>query len=118
MAFKSHDELEQYSSRECLILHGVPEKKSPEERRNEDTDAIIIEEIGARLFIVSIKPEVIDRTHRLGMYRAGQRKGRPIIVKFSRHNVKHAVYKRKKLLKNSGYLIRERLKRRRARFLR
>lgn len=59
MAFKRHDELEQYSSRECIILHGVPEKKTIEERRNEDTDAIIMEEIGTRLNI-EIKPEDID----------------------------------------------------------
>ena len=117
MAFKRHDELEQYSSRECIILHGVPEKKTIEERRNEDTDAIIMEEIGTRLNI-EIKPEDIDRSHRLGKFRAGQKKGRSIIVKFSRHNVKHAVYKRKKLFKNSGMMITERLTSRRARFLR
>ena len=113
------DEMEQYSSRECLILHGVPEKKTPDERRNEDTDAIIIEEIGTRLN-VAISPEDIDRSHRLGKYKfgEGQKKGRPIIVKLVRHNLKSQIYKRKKLLKNSGLLVTERVTPRRSTFVR
>ena len=45
----------------------------------------------------------IDRCHRLGGA------GGPIIIKFARHNIKSLVYKNKKKLKGSEYLITESL---------
>ena len=117
--YRDLDRQEQYSSRECLVIHGLPEKKTPDERRAENTDALCIEEIGSRLN-VALSPDDINRSHRLGVYRFGSNntKPRPIILKLVSHNKKNEIYRKKKLLKNSGIIITERLTSRRARFLR
>ena len=52
-AFKSHwqviDEQEQYSSRECIVLHGIPEPRSTNDKRNENTDQVFVDTINTRL---------------------------------------------------------------------
>ena len=53
------DDLEQYSRRNCLVLHGVNE--SNEENTNEIIIKTFSEEIG-----VEIKEDDLDRSHRLG----------------------------------------------------
>ena len=85
----------------------------------EDTDALCIEEVGTWLN-VALSPNDIDRSHRLGNYRFGTNhtKPRTVILKLVSHNKKNEIYRKKKLLKNSGIIITERLTSRRARFLR
>lgn len=78
------NDMEQYSRRECLEIHGVPVTN------DEDTNEIIMK-VG-NLANVSIKPEDISVSHRLGIP-SNVPTGRParppiIIVKFVRRNVK------------------------------
>ena len=114
---RKSDELEQYSSRECLIIHGIPEAKSKDQRMKEDTDKKFMEAVNTKLG-VSIRAVDIDRSHRLGKFVEGQNRPRPIIAKLARHNLKSMIYRKKKMLKNSGVMITERLTQRRSRFLR
>ena len=53
------DDLEQYSRRNCLVLHGVNESN------NENTNEIIIKTFSEELG-VEIKEDDLDRSHRLG----------------------------------------------------
>ena len=53
------DGLEQYSRRNCALIHGIPEDKA------EKTDNVFIETISQHLG-VNLKAEHLDRTHRLG----------------------------------------------------
>lgn len=79
------DETEQYSRRNSVRIHGIPEDK------DENTDNIVIklcEQIGADVFVDSL-----DRSHRVG------RKGdysRPILCKFTSHKFKLALLTKKK----------------------
>ena len=73
---KTLDRQEQYSRRNCLLVHGV------EENNNEDTDQEIINivknDLGEEITIHDI-----DRTHRLGKRKLDNNVPRPIIVKFT-----------------------------------
>ena len=53
------DDLEQYSQRNCLVLHGVNESN------DENTNEIIIKTFSEELG-VEIKEDDLDRSHRLG----------------------------------------------------
>ena len=53
------DDLEQYSRRNCLVLHGVNESN------DENTNEIIIKTFSEELG-VEIKEDDLDRSHRLG----------------------------------------------------
>ena len=72
---KQADQQEQYSRRNCLLVHGIKEVRS------EATDDIIIETISQNLDI-DIAPHDIERSHRIGQPRQPREKQRPIIVKF------------------------------------
>ena len=98
------DSLEQYGRRNCVLVHGIPEKK------DEDTDVLFTETIQQHLNI-SIKPRDIDRTHRIGKPTEG--KNRPIIAKFARYNKRRTVFLNKKAFKGSGFILTESLTRRR-----
>ena len=93
------DDAEQYSRRNCLIMHGVSE--SPSENTDQKVIDIINQNLGIR-----IAPEAIDRSHRI--YRRPSNHGNPtpldsnavqrsnpraIVVKFTRYNDRQAVYK-------------------------
>ena len=112
--FKGHrqviDEQEQYSSRECILLHGIQEK------RNENTDQLFVDEINTRLN-EKLTLTDLDRSHRLGKPE-GRKGPRPIIVKLLRYNDKERIFRKKKLLKGSKIMLTERLTRRRSLFLR
>ena len=75
------DEQEQYSRRNCLLIHGV------EENRNEDTDTLSINIIKEHLGL-DIQPSDIDRTQRIGNKNKARKKGRAIIIKFTRYNIR------------------------------
>ena len=53
------DRQEQYSRRNCLLIHGIPENK------NENTDVLAMEVINTKVNI-KITENDIDRTHRIG----------------------------------------------------
>ena len=93
---------EQYSRRNCLLIHGVPENK------DENTDDLVVnifkEEMDLEIFT-----DDLDRTHRIGKVKEDSRHKRPIIVKFIRHNDKHKVFRNKKRLKGKKVSITESL---------
>ena len=89
---KEIDDLEQYSRRNCLLLHGVVEMNA------ECTDDIIIKTCAEELGI-DVKQEDLDRSHRLGKVKSDDNKTRPIIVKFDRYAVRNKVFSNKKQLK-------------------
>ena len=98
----SVDEMEQYSRRNCLLLHGV------KENTNEDTDDIVVKTISENLDI-HLQKEDLDRTHRVGKGNRSDGKARPIIIKFARYNVRRNIYSNKKRLKGKSLLITESL---------
>ena len=72
------DELEQYSRRNCLLLHGV------QENENENTDDIVLKTMSEELDI-EIKENDLDRTHRIGNRNRKDGKPQAIIVKFTHY---------------------------------
>ena len=96
------DHQEQYSRRNCLLVHGV------EEKYNEDTDQEIINivknDLGEETTIHDI-----DRTHRLGKLNLDNNVPRAIIVKFTRYNVRNKIFKTKEKLKGKTVSITESL---------
>ena len=68
------DRQEQYSRRNCLLIHGIKEEK------DENTDNVVIKFIQDDLQ-EEINIEDLDRMHRIG--KANNGKSRPIIVKFA-----------------------------------
>ena len=104
------DEMEQYSRRNCLLLHGVRENS------NENTDDIVVKTISENLDI-DIQKEDLDRTHRVGKGNRADGKARPIIIKFARYNVRRNVYSNKRKLKGKSVLITESLTAARVRLL-
>ena len=82
---------QQYSSRNCFLIHGISEEKG------KDTDGqalkIVREELGK-----TVEKSDLDRTHRIRAFKVDKSKCRPIRVKFSRYNVPDKVFKNKKKL--------------------
>ena len=97
---KESDDHEQYSRRNCLLVHGI------EEESNEDTDEVVVNMLKEKLNMEVSKKD-LDRSHRIG--KSNPRKKRPIIVKFVRYNDRQKAYSNKKRLKNSGISITESL---------
>ncbi|MEW8546410.1 MAG: hypothetical protein AB2693_23070 [Candidatus Thiodiazotropha sp.] len=92
-----NDELEQYSRRSCLRISGIPETA------NEDVSKVVLDI--ARRMGADIKPDDIDRTHRVGIARglnvnqngenemaderrATRHRGREIIIKFNNYSAR------------------------------
>lgn len=101
------DEAEQYSRRNCLLLHGVPE--TPDEEPHAAAIAVLNGKLNAGLSIRDF-----DRAHRIGkpkrtaaeVVSSGKR---PIIIKFLRYQDRDVVWRNKRMLKDSGMLITESL---------
>lgn len=98
------DRQEQYSRRNCLLLHNIPETS------NENTDDLVIKTVNEEL-LEAITINEIDRSHRLGKSQAG--KIRPVIVKFARYHTRNKIFRKKKLLKGKQVSITESLTKRR-----
>ena len=92
------DRQEQYSRRNCLLIHGIAENKE------ENTDQQAIDFINENLEM-KIDEIDIDRSHRIGRYDKTKKKPRPIIVKFVRYNVRGGVFREKRKLKGTGKTI-------------
>ena len=84
---RSLDRHEQYSRRNCLLIHGMKENEK------EDTEEVVIE-----FFEKEMKEKLsandIDRSHRFGKKHTGSRP-RPIIIKFVRYNVRSVIFWKK-----------------------
>ena len=94
---KKSDDSEQYSRRNCLLVHGV------EEQEQENTDNIVLNVIKEHLDIeLSVKD--LDRSHRI-VKRNSSSKRRPIIVKFISYNDRREIFNNKKRLKGTGVSI-------------
>ena len=96
------DEQEQYSRRNCLLIHGV------EENRNQDTDTLSINIINEHLGL-DIQASDIDRTNRLGNKNKARKKGRVIIIKFTRCNNRKNVFINKGKFKGTNIPVTESL---------
>ena len=97
---KQADDQEQYSQRNCLLLHGI------DEDQDESTDVKVINIVKDKLEI-EISASDIDRSHRIGKKSSGKK--RPIIIKFAQYNCRRHVYHNKKKLNDSGMSITESL---------
>ena len=84
------DRQEQYSRQNCLLLHGI------EENKKENTDSLVTENIKKNTGI-ELSDFDIDRCHRFRKPKPN--KLRPIIVKFTRYNIRSKMFSRKKLLR-------------------
>ena len=92
------DGQEQYSRRNCILIHGIAEKK--EENTNQQARYFINENLDIKIDEIDI-----DRSHRIGRYDKTKKKARPIIVKFARYNVRGRVFREKRQLKGTGKAI-------------
>ena len=92
------DHQEQYSRRNCILIHDITETQS------ENADDISFRTINEHLELALTEKE-LDRTHRIGNPKSGNKKTRPIIVKFARHNTRRKVFVNKKRLINTGISI-------------
>ena len=86
------DRQEHYSRRNCLLIHGITETQ------DENTDDISLRTINEHLELELTEKE-LDRTHRIGNPKSGNKRPRPIIVKFARYNTRRKVFVNKKKLK-------------------
>ena len=77
---ESVDNLQQYSRRNCLLLHRVKETK------DKNTDDVTIKTLSEE-----ISHEDLDRTHRIGKTDRNDGKSRPIIIKFARYAARNNV---------------------------
>ena len=81
------DKQEQYSQRTWLLVHGIVEETV------ENADEKIISTLQQSMD-ETIKPEDIDRSHRLGKPKSSKNiKPCPIIVKFVRYNTRNRIYR-------------------------
>ena len=96
------EELEQYSRRNWLLIHGILHIKG------EDTDKVVLNFLKKKLDI-ELEDDSIDRSHRLKSMATTKNKPKRIIVKSVTHNDEDWVYYNKKKLKNQEYLITESL---------
>lgn len=99
---KKVEKQEQYSRRNCLLIHGVTENK------NENTDDLVVSIFKDNMDI-EIFTDDLDRSHRIGKHKGDNKHCRPIIVKFVRHNDKHKIFYNKKRLKGKKISITESL---------
>ena len=82
-------------------MHGIAETN------DENTDDLVLRTINERLDIDMTENE-IDRSHRTGRKKDGQR-SRPIIVKLTRYNTRKKAFAKKRKLKGTGIRITESL---------
>ena len=98
---ESIDAQQQYSRRNCLLLHGI------EETKGEDTDNIVLEILNNDMDLNILKT-ALDCSHRIGNPKS-KKKPRPIIIKFVRYYDRRDVFMNKKCLKGTGKSITESL---------
>ena len=93
---------EQYSRPNCLLLHGIPEKKQ------ENIGQLCIKAINEHLDL-AINDKDTDRTHRIGNPRNAGEKPRPIIIKLVRYKFRKKIVDSKQKVKGKKNAITESL---------
>lgn len=100
------DDIEQYSRRNCILLHGLPEQ--PDEDVLRRAMSVFKDNLN-----IDVNLAEIDRSHRVGRPRTSAQvvaEGkRPIIVKFVSYQARDRVWRAKRHLKGLGLLITESL---------
>ena len=91
------------------IIHGTTETQ------DENTDDISLLTINQYLELELTEKEP-DRTHRISNQQSGNKRPKPIIVKFASYNTRRKVFVNKKKLKNTGISISESLTKHRMKF--
>ena len=95
------DRQEHYLRRNCFLVNEIVEETV------EDTDEKIINTLQQSMD-ETIKPEDIDRSHRLGKPKSSKNaKPRPIIVTFVGYNTRNRIYRNKRKLKGTGVSVME-----------
>ena len=98
---ESIDAQQQYSRRNCLLLHGT------EENKGENTDNIVLEVLNDDMGL-NVSNTALDRSHRISNPKT-KKKSRPIIAKFVRYYDRRDVFMNKKFLIGKGNSITESL---------
>ena len=107
------EDLQQYSRRNCILIHGIPEE------REENTGELALDIFNNKLGL-GVDLSELDRTHRLGprpvaddddtnSQDENECKIRPIIVKFLSYRVRSTVIKARRNLKGKKISITEAL---------
>lgn len=106
--YRMADEQEQYSRRNCVVLHGY---RSVPETDYDKFETHMLETLNNCLNLDKpLTPHDVDTSHKL---RSKNNEKPPIIIKFVRRSVKAKVYAAKRRLKGSGLTITESLTKRR-----
>ena len=93
---------EQYSRRNCLLIHGTTEGN---QEKTDDT----AREIFREKLDIELTQRDLDQTHRIGKTDKSNNRPRPVAVKFLRYNDRKKHFSKKTQLKNSGISITESL---------
>ena len=88
-----HDELEQYTPKIYLVIHGIPEQEEKDNVAN-------VVKLG-KLLEVNLTPGDIDIEHRMNT--KSKDKLRPIIARFSNYGAKSKLYKARLNLRNADW---------------
>ena len=99
------DRQEQYSRRNCILIHRLAEPKA---EITENTDELVIKTLKEEMD-EEISLEDIGRSHRLGKPKKSSSKPRPVIIKFTRYNIRNKIFQSKKKLKGKQISIMESL---------
>ena len=95
------DRQEQYSCRNCLLLHGITESEC------ENTDDLVLEILNEKMH-VDLTFSDLDRTHLIGRKKASSNKSRPVIIKFVSYNTrKRTFHYRKSNGQENGNFLKE-----------
>ena len=78
---KKIERQEQYSRRNCIIIHGLKGEKN--KSTNDKVVKLFREELNEDVLFADL-----DRTHRIGKKKDSSSKPRPVIVKFVRYNIR------------------------------
>lgn len=114
------DDLETYSRRNCLLIHGLEECEG--ENIDEVVNSFFATNFQKPNSNFEFNSSMIDRTHRIGrLIRANKKKKittevpkpRPVIVKFVSYAYRKVIWSNKRVLKGTKVLITESLTKRR-----
>jgi hypothetical protein len=113
------DDQEQYSRRNCIVVHGLPE------RDNENIEDVVVHFAQNKLGFSRFKVDLIDRCHRIGKPRtkinaagASETHPRAVIIKLVAYRCRSEMWRNKSKLKRSGIKITESLTSKRLNLLR
>ncbi|XP_030757167.1 uncharacterized protein LOC115883031 [Sitophilus oryzae] len=97
------DKNEQYDRLNNLRIYGI--KESPGE--NQEVLLKTVTSLLKNKLNITVTKEDFDRCHRVGVSGTGMAGDRPVLVRFVSFLVRSEVYQNKRLLKKTGFVIRE-----------